>query len=264
MDASSYWAKTLPCETAIEAGLRFGDIGTHTSRTIMLRELTDLLAELPVDAAREEYPTVVINENLLGKPTTATRKLTYQRLSELYGLDVKIPIFRILRRLWELDEKGRPLLAVLCALGRDPLLRATAPTVLSLGVGEELVRQVYLGNIKQATGERFNDSTLDAVARNSGSSWSQSGHLEGRVRKIRKTVEPTPYTVAYALWIGSQFLLTGEELFKTPWVKVLDRDQHELHELTLRAKQLRLVDANIGGGIIEINPSCIDLVTGVT
>ena len=259
MDRSSFWIKTSPCETAVEAGLRFGDIGTHTSRTIMLKELTELFALLPVDAAREEYATVVVNENLLGKPTTATRKLTYQRLSELYGLDVKIPIFRILRRLWKLDEKGKPLLAVLCALGRDPLLRATASTVLSLGIGEELVRQVYLGDIKQATGERFNDSTLDAVARNSGSSWTQSGHLEGRVRKIRKTVEPTPYSAALALWLGSLFSLTGEELFKTPWVKVLDSNQHELQDLTLRAKQLRLVDANIGGGIIEINPSCIDL-----
>ena len=254
----SYWAKIMPCYTAIQAGLRFGDKGTHTSRTIMLSELAELLVALPNDAKREVYAAAIIEENLLGKQTTSTRRLTNQRLGELYSLDRKLPLFRVLRRLWEIDEKGRPLLALLCALGRDPLLRATAPSILSLNEGAELVRQKYLYDIKQSTGERFNDSILDKVARNSGSSWTQSGHLEGRVRKVRKRVEPTVGAVAYALWLGSLFSFAGEELLATPWIGILDSNQQELFELTLHAKQLRLVDARIGGGIVEINPACID------
>ena len=48
-------------------------------------------------------------------------------------------------------------------------------------------------NIGQHTevGSRLNDAILDKVARNAGSSWSQSGHLQGRVRKIRLRVDPT-------------------------------------------------------------------------
>lgn len=253
-----FGAQIIPCDTAVQAGLRFGDKGTHTSRTIMLSELTELLTALPNNAKREDYATAIIEENLLGKQTTSTRRLTNQRLNELYSLDSKLPIFRVLRRLWEIDEKGRPLLALLCTLGRDPLLRATAYSILFLNVGEELVRQKYLNEIKQSTGERLNDSILDKVARNSGSSWTQSGHLEGRVRKVRKRVEPTVGAVAYALWLGSLFSFAGEELLATPWMRILDSNQQELLEFTLRAKQLRLVDARVGGGIVEINPACID------
>ncbi|NOS99676.1 MAG: hypothetical protein HOP29_03525 [Phycisphaerales bacterium] len=45
-------------ERASAAGLRFGDKGTHTSRTIMLAELRDLLAAVPRVAPREEYARV--------------------------------------------------------------------------------------------------------------------------------------------------------------------------------------------------------------
>jgi len=254
----SVWTKMRPCETAIRAGLRFGDKGTHTSRTIMLSELQDLLAALPESATREDYANAIINDNALGKQTASTRRLTNQRLVELYGLDPQIPIFRVLRRLWGMDEAGRPLLALLCSLGRDPLLRATAPIILSLKANEELVRSTFVEGIKQSTGDRLNDSILDKVARNAGSSWTQSGHLIGRVRKIRKYIEPTPGAVSFALWLGSLYSLSGEELLSTPWISVLDQSTSVLLELVLRAKQLRLLHARIGGGVIEIDPTSVD------
>jgi hypothetical protein len=224
----------------------------------MFSELSDLMAGLTKAATRKDYASAIINDNILGKQTSSTRRLSSQRLRELYGLDSRIPIFRVLRRLWEIDEAGRPLLALLCALGRDPLLRATAPTVLSLKPGEELVRSVFVEAIKQFAGDRLNDSILDKVARNAGSSWTQSGHLGGRVRKVRKSVEPTPATVAFALWLGSQFSLSGEELLATPWTGVLDRASQQLYDLVRRAKQLRLIEARIGGGVIEIDPATVD------
>ena len=259
----SDWKRIRPCETAIQAGLRFGDRGTHTSRTIMLRELSDLLAVVPKSATRKDYASAIIEDNVLGKQTVSTRKLTNQRLGELYGLDPQIPIFRVLRRLWEVDEAGRPLLALLCALGRDPLLRVTASTILSLQEGEELVRITFVEEIKQSTGNRLNESILDKVARNAGSSWTQSGHLEGRVRKIRKFVEPTPGAVAFALWMGSLYSLSGEELLLTPWASIFDRTPEMLLDTVLRAKQQRLLHARIGGGIVEIDPTIVDPVAGV-
>ena len=107
------------------AGLRFGDKGTYTSRTMMLVELSDLLAALPANATREDYAEAIIEDNVLGKQTAATRRLSNQRLGELYGLSKSIPVFRVMRRLWDSDEQGRPLIAFLCALARDPLLRAS-------------------------------------------------------------------------------------------------------------------------------------------
>lgn len=257
----SAWTQIAPCDTAIAAGLRFGDRGTHTSRTMMLTELTDLLAAVPVSATRGDYATAIIDGNLLGKNTTSTRRLTNQRLAELYGLDPHLPTFRVLRRLWAVDPSGRPLLALFCALGRDPLLRITAPAVLSLSPGEELARYAFGDAIRASIGNRLNESILDKVVRNSGSSWSQSGHLVGRIRKVRRRVEPTPGVVAFALWLGSRFSLAGEELLATPWTSVLDRAPGALHDLVLRAKQLRLLRAHIGGGVVDIDPTGLDPAT---
>ena len=254
----STWTWIKPCKTAIRAGLRFGDVGTHTSRTIMFLELRDLLAAVPESASREDYASAIIEDNVLGKQTVSTRRLTNQRLGELYGLDPRIPIFRVLRRLWEVDEVGRPLLALLCALARDPILRATAPIILSLQMGQELVRLNFLEAIKRFTGDRLNESTLDKVARNTGSSWTQSGHLIGRVRKIRKRVEPTPSAVAFALWLGSLYSLSGEELLSTPWTSVFDQPPDMLIDTVLRAKQMRLLHARVGGGVVEIDPISVD------
>ncbi|NOZ78339.1 MAG: hypothetical protein GXP48_03990 [Acidobacteria bacterium] len=190
-------------EALCRAGFRFGNRGTHTSRTIMLAELSELLAVVPADADRLVYACAIVDDNVLGKQTLATRRLTNQRLGELYGLDHRIPLFRVLRHLWALDEEGRPLLAMLCALARDPLLRCTAEGVLSLPFGTELVRTSYRETIREAVGHRLNDATLDKVARNMASSWTQSGHLEGRVRKVRRRVRPTVGPVTLALWLGS-------------------------------------------------------------
>jgi len=38
-----------------DAGFRWGDRGTHTSRTIMLNELRALLANSPPEAERKDY-----------------------------------------------------------------------------------------------------------------------------------------------------------------------------------------------------------------
>jgi len=244
------------------AGFRFGDKGTHTSRTIMLTELTDLLASVPDDADREDYATAIVDENILGKQTIATRRLTNQRLGEMYGLEPRLSIFRVLRRLWTIDTAGRPLLAMLCALARDPLLRSTSPPVLALPLGAELVRATFLDTLRQVVGTRLNEAVLDKVARNAASSWSQSGHLEGRVRKIRKCVTPTPGSLAMALWMGTLEGLAGQALLDCRWTRVLDRTGRELLPVALEAKRLGLIHASAGGGVLEIDARRLDTAAG--
>lgn len=252
------WPTPLDTPTTQKAGLRFGDKGTHTSRTMMLAEITELLEATPPEADRAAYAQAIIEDNALGKQTAATRRLTNQRLGELYALDPSVPIFRVLRRLWTVDEPGRPLIALLCALARDPLLRATAPAVLQLPEGSELIRTTLLDTIREAVGHRLNEATLDKVARNAASSWSQSGHLQGRMRKIRQRVNPTPGSLAAALWLGTIEGLAGEQLLGCQWTRVLDRTGAQLVPTALQAKQLGLIHARIGGGVIEIDASRLD------
>ena len=71
----------LPERQASLWGFRSGDRGTHTSRTIMLDELSQLLVAVPGEARRQDYAEAVTHDNCLGKRTAATRQLSLQRHS---------------------------------------------------------------------------------------------------------------------------------------------------------------------------------------
>ncbi|MFZ5591425.1 MAG: hypothetical protein ACOY81_06430 [Bacillota bacterium] len=246
-------ANSLPYSFWEEVGFRFGDKGTHTSRTIMLEELSLLFHECAETATRKDYMTAIVHYNCLGKRTAATRRLSSQRMRELYGLDSSLLIFRVFRYFWEVDEKGRPLLALLVAIARDPLLRVTSNPIIRMQPGEELARQQMLNVLRESTGNRLNDSTLDKVVRNASSSWTQSGHLKGRVRKIRQKVEPTPIVTAYALLLGYLLGARGPGLFNTLWTRVLDTFPEELISLAMDAKRLGFLDISYSGGMIEVS-----------
>ena len=183
---------SLPSPQILIWGFRSGDRGTHTSRTIMLDELSHLLDAVPCEVSRQDYADAVMEDNCLGKRTAATRKLSLQRLTELYSLDARVVLFRVLRDLWSRHATSRPLLALLLALARDPLLRATARAVIGTPFGHEFARQSMKDVLSEVVGDRLNEATLDKVVRNASSSWTQSGHLRGRGRKFRQRVEATP------------------------------------------------------------------------
>src|SRR5579872_4710645 len=126
------FSSTDAITSAVRVGFRFGAKGTHTSRTLMLSELTAALAAAPEGATKADYSATIVEGNCLRKSTSATRRLTNQRLGELYALDPRVPIFRVLRHLWAVEELGHPLLALQCAIARDPLLAATVTPILSM------------------------------------------------------------------------------------------------------------------------------------
>ena len=234
-------------------GFRVGQKGTHTSRTIMLTDLEALFQYCDREDKREDYAIAITNQNCLGKHTVATRRLSNQRLKELYGLSPDIPIFRYMRLLWQSDSSSYPILALLLSLARDPLLRMTMDTVLNMNPGEELARQQLKDALRGGTEGRFNESVLDKVVRNTAASWTQSGHLKGRSRKIRQKIGLTPGTVAYALFLGFVLGKRGIKLFETLWTKVLDSPSEELMTFGRDAKRLGLLDLSQAGGVTEIS-----------
>lgn len=233
-------------------GFRWGPKGTHTSRTIMLAELRAVLAVCRPDARRDDYLSAIYEDNCLGKRTAATRKACSQRLSELYALDPDVLLFRVMRGFWYADRDGQPLLAVLLALARDPLLRVTALPVLRMRPGEELARQQMTEALKRAVGGRLNESSIDKVVRNTASSWTQSGHLKGRGRKVRHVAVPTAVSTAFALLLGYLTGTRGEALFQTLWALVLDAGPSELMDLAMDARRLGFLDMSQSGGITEV------------
>lgn len=245
-------------ELAQSLGFRFGDKGTHTSRTLMLEELRLVLAATKPGARREEYSRAIIDDNCLGKTTLSTRRLSNQRLGELYGLDEGLGVFRVLRRLWDLDPQGRPLLAILCAIARDPLLAVTADAVLPLLEGEEFPRTRARELLRQTVGRRLNDSILDKVVRNCASSWSQAGHLEGRTFKKRRRVRATPASVAYSLYLAYALGFRGRDIFTSDWMRMLDLMPADALALALEAKRSGLIDLNLSDDIVELGLQRLD------
>lgn len=224
----------------------------------MLAELRELFEHTVPTATREDYAFAIVEENILAKQTLATRRLTNQRLGELFGLSHDIPLFRALRVVWERDPNGLPLSALLVALARDPLLRLSAPSVLNLDTGQELVRSQLLSDLRSGVGDRLNEATIDKVARNASSSWTQSGHLQGRVRKVRSRIEPSHGPVALAMWMGHCEGAGAASLLDTSWCRVLDHHGAGMIPAVLQAKQRGMLHATIGGGVVEIRAERLD------
>lgn len=233
-------------------GFKSGTSGTHTSRTIMLAELTQLLAAVGPGSAREDFIRAIVEDNVLGKSTTSTRRISGQRLTELYALDTAVPIFRVLQRLWSIDQGSQPLLALLSSLARDPLLRSTAPSIVGLKVGQSVDRDSTAQALRGYAGSRLNDAILDKVLRNASASWTQSGHLVGRTFKKRQRVSPSPTVVTMALFLGYLQGLRGAGLFRTLWCDVLDSTPETLTALAMRASMAGHVRFRQSEDIIEI------------
>lgn len=236
-----------------EAGFRSGARGTQTSRTMMLAELSQLLQAVRPPATREDYVRAVIESNVLGKQTAANRRLTAQRLIELYSLDGRLLLFRGLRQLWDVDEPGRPLLACLCANARDPLLRITGEAVLPAPEGSAVTKQDLCNAVAAAWPERFGAGILDKIGRNAGSSWTQSGHLTGRGRKVRVRAHPTPGAAAYALLIGHLQGLRGAMLLDTYWTRLLDCGASSVDALASEASRLGWMEYRRVAEVVQVS-----------
>jgi hypothetical protein len=242
----------------VALGFRVAESGPHTGKTLMLQELETLLGALPADAPAKAYRAAILEENILGKRTASTRKETASRLSALHGLDPSKPLFRVLRRLWAVDSSAHPQLALLNGLARDPLLMATTGQVMGMAQGELLQRSEMVAAVQGFTHDRLSPKVLDAVARNTASSWTQSGHLKGKVKKLRQPLKPHPVALALALWLGYASGKRGKTLLGTPWATALDTASSGLLELAEQAKRLGLLKLSHGAGVVSIDPSGLD------
>lgn len=272
-------AQTLPCMPARRSspkppkpadakgdlaalGFRVADSGPHTSKTLMLQELEALLAAVPADAPAKAYRAAIVEENVLGKRTLSTRKETASRLTALHGLDPTKPLFRVLRRLWAVDPAAHPQLALLNGLARDPLLMATTAQVMGMAQGQVLQRAEMVAAVQGFSHDRLSPKVLDAVARNASSSWTQSGHLKGKVKKLRQPLKPHPVALALAMWVGYASGKRGKALLNTPWATSLDASTAGLLELAEQAKRLGLLRLSHGAGVVSIDPSALDPLHG--
>jgi len=234
-------------------GFSFGRGGAHTARTMMLEDLRALLSYVDrPNAEKADYLLAIDEENCLGKRSGKTRILTYRHLVDLYSLDPSIILYRTLLFFWQRDPAGQPLLALLCAYARDAILRSSASFILRFSEGAVITREALEGFIDDNDPGRFSRATLKSTAQNINSTWTKSGHIAGRARKIRAHALPTAGSVSYALLMGYLTGVRGESLFKTDYAKLLDCQFEKAVELAEEASRKGWIVFKRVGDVIEV------------
>jgi hypothetical protein len=220
----------------------------------MLSSLVRLLALLPPEVVPVAYRSAVMDENVLAKDTASGREWAFRQLRRFFALDPHALLFRALRDLWG-DDPGQPLLAMLCALARDPVLRASSSVVLAAAPGRVVGPGDFGAAIEAAFPGAYNANTLRTTGQNVASSWAQAGHLhaEGPNRKVRALVHPTPAVLTYALLLGHLQGARGQALFQTLWTEVLDEPRSRLLDLAVAASQRGMLEFRKIGDVIEVS-----------
>ncbi len=237
----------------VEFGLKFTGGGTHISRTIMLAELEALLAAVPMGSPASEYRDAILLRNVLGKTTDSTRQKSLRHLRELYALDEKTPVFRLLRTLNALDPASLPLLAMLVAWSRDHLLRSTTPAVLNASEGEHVESNALAQAVLATFPDHYSALNIDKIGRNAAASWTQSGHLAGRANKLRRRIKPTVVAVTLALFLGDAAGYHGAAVFSNPWCRLLDLDPDRAKSMGFEAHRAGLINLRAVGEVVELS-----------
>jgi hypothetical protein len=244
----------LPCDepTLRRFGFRLARGGVHLSKTMMLAELTALFYATASSGA-DDIHTQVLESNILGKRTGAARRIALARLNTLYGVQTPFPLAAALGRLWRRRAEGHPLLALLCALAREPLLRDSADAVLPAVAGAPMGAPEIAMKLALKHPGRYSPKMLKSLAQNCASTWTQAGHLMGKVRKRRSSPVATPECAAYAALLGALAGFGGPALLASPWMRTLDRSESELLNLLRAAEGVGLLRMRAGGGVVEIS-----------
>lgn len=233
-------------------GFKLTEGGAHISRTMMLKEITRLLASGPAEASIDDYSRAVIEKNALGKATETTRQKTFRHLREIYALSSSVPMFSLYRELLKFDPHAAPLLSFLIAWARDPLLRGTTPAILRATFGDRVTGDDLQQALSEAYPHQYSVNNIGKIARNAASSWTQSGHLTGRTKKIRSRVEPRPTAVTFALILGHVGGIAGAQLFSSIWCRLLDLNPSEARSLAEQAHRQELITLRAVGPVVEI------------
>lgn len=218
----------------------------------MFQDLELLLDAVPNALSIEEYRAAIEDANCLGKRTQMTRKCSADYLIELYTLNPESILFRSLLYFWVRDTESRALLALLCSSSRDPLLRSSLKVILNTPESTVLPRIVMEEFIEALEPGRFSKATLKSIAQNLNSSWTKSGHLTGRIKKIRTKANATAASVTYALYLGYLCGVRGPELFETDFVKMMDCNREKAIELAEIASQKGWLVFKRIGNVMEL------------
>ncbi len=85
----------------------------------------------------------------------------------------------------------------------------------------------------------------------------QTGHLVGRARKVRATVEARPAAVAFAAYLGHLDGGRALGVLDNPWSALLDLPGAGRLDALRRAHDAGLLDLQVAGQVVEVGFSFV-------
>ena len=224
---------------------------------MMLSELLLLLqvhhSTSMADSSVADFRRLIEEENLLGKPTFTSRHKSFRHMVELYGLDASQALFRVLLRFAAIHPDATPLLALVCVYCRDPQLRASFSLLEQTALGTVIPRRLMEEHLETHFPERFSPAMKQSLAQNVNTTWTVSGHLQGRSTKTRTIPTPSFLATTYALFAGYLTGLRGDFLLQSVFSRLVAVSPPQAIEHLKEASKHGFLRLRHAGGVTEID-----------
>ncbi len=212
---------------------------------------------LPAVASSEDINQSVIEENILGKRTASGRSESLRRLKRLYGLDRTKPLFRVFWTFAHDEPKALSQLCLLSAFARDPQLRHSFDLIRIWPAEQILPRAAMEEHLNNGYPGRFTRATLVSMAQNVNTTWTVSGHLSGKVTKVRTLPEPTATSAAYAMFVGYLAGLRGVTLLTSVFGELVSPSRAQLQSALNLAAAKGLLSLRQAADVVEFDFSTL-------
>ncbi len=222
----------------------------HHSRTLMVKELSDVMAQGQSPGSLEE----VLENNATGKRTKSNQEKTNRYLKQLYSFDLQSPAFKSFDYFWsKADLRERPLLALLFALRNDMLLSESIDLIQRTSIGNRTKVDDFQDVIEDKYPGKYSANTRKSMARNLASSWKQSGYLLGRIKNVRVETRPSHLIVAFAMLMAYLNGDRGQFIMGSKWVRALCLPQARVRKLAFEAAKRDLLRFQSSGPVTTVS-----------
>ncbi len=236
-----------------QLGFVFEPAAIHNKRSISIPDVA-LLFQLTTPALTyKKIRQLVVEDNILAKHTHSARQGILRSLREFYGLDPNLVLYRSLRFFWQYADHDQPLLALLCAAARDPILLQSSNIILPWPKNTSLPKTTLEKYLHGKHLQIYSPNLQARMVRNIMASWKQAGHLTGHRSKIRTQAIPGPASTAYAFYLGYLSGLRGNRLFESQWIQFLDASTAQIHNYAFAAAKRGWLQYRHAGGIVDIS-----------
>jgi len=225
------------------------DKTVHTGRTIMFKELQKVMNH---GLDNDDY-VEAIKQNVFNKATKSGVSYTAKFLRRLYDFDMSLPTFKAFKHFWHIaDEREKPLLAIIYAIGSDYQLKNSIPVINNTEIGEKVTVESIESNIENLDPKKYTSNTLRSMAQNIASSWKQAGFITGKVKNIRTKPDINYLVLTFALLMAYLNGLRGDFILTSDWVKALTLDERTIRSLAIEAAKRDLLQYQYAGNVTSI------------